>query len=785
MDSSFQQPRRAGGQRNAGATPTPVFGNVPSIEQYEPRLALSASLPIDWIPDSDWPASAVVGTGLGYCEPLPSPLTSLGPTSLAAAPIPLDVPVPGSLRIDPLASPDLSASNANLPLRDAQAIRELFGIDGAGQTVAVIDSGVAWDHYGFSEPNPNGKPLVGYGVGYRVVGGWDFAEDDSNPYDDGPAGYHGTHVAGLIGGDYQDYQGIAPQVDLVALRVFDDFGKGSVDWIESALQWVIDHRNAFENPITTVNLSLGVYADADSQALAQLDEELAQLREAGIVVVAAAGNSFDATRPDALAYPASHPLVAAVSSVDAGGMLSGFSQRHDGVLAVGGENVLSSVPEHVNGYDGRNDDFQISTGTSMASPQLAGAAVLVRQAMEMTGREATPDSILQHLHATAITRTDQTTGYSYSQIDLLSAIETLVSRGGNSSDDGGGHDEAVDNQAMGEQGSNSDLPASMQWIADGVLQVKGTSGADQITVDLSSGVKITVNSTLFAIDRPLDQLVIQGGGGANSLEIISSGTGGDRVIMRAVQDGQLAPGGELENAQIVAHFSDFQSIRYLGSGGAERVTLFDSPGDDLFEASPDKATLSGKGFHFLAENVANVFAHGTVGGLDKAFLYDSAGDDLLAIRHQFTSLRGDNLFRLAYGFEQVYAFSNQGGFDQANLYDSPADDTLSASQHAAWISSRDYYAGARGFDVIRAESSAGGNDIARLYAGDPHTQWSRSGTLLQMIDSNGQIRSAQGFSQAESLFTSQTDSAATAVRAAAYAAEQDTLRQLFASLDES
>ena len=59
-----------------------------------------------------------------------------------------------------------------------------------GNSVAVIDTGIAYDHYALGH---------GYGAGHRVVGGWDFAENDANPYDDGHAGFHGTHVAGIIG----------------------------------------------------------------------------------------------------------------------------------------------------------------------------------------------------------------------------------------------------------------------------------------------------------------------------------------------------------------------------------------------------------------------------------------------------------------------------------------------------------------------------------------------------------------------------------------------------------
>lgn len=743
---------------------------TPRIEWYEPRLALSASFAADWVmeafsqgvcsPHTAGPAAWDTTSDLGYTGgPLNGPVAGQEPA----------VHTTGA--IDPASSsassPGSPAAAMAGPLEAAKAIRNQYGFDGAGQTIAVIDTGIAWDHVAFSTPQPGGKPLVGYGVGYRVVGGWDFAENDALPYDDGPSGYHGTHVAGIVAGASGDFAGVAPGADIVSLRVFDDFGMGKLSWVESALRWVIDNRTAFENPITTVNLSLGVFAEASTAAFYQLNDELEQLRAAGVTVVAAAGNSFDATRPDSLAYPASHPLVAAVSSIDASGNLHGFSQRTDGVFAAPGGSVVSSIPEHVNGWTGRNDDFGPASGTSMASPQLAGAALLVRQAMQSVGETPTPDGILDHLRETSQTMTDPTTGAIYHRIDLLAAIDALV---GGSTNNGAG-DPSTGN-------------AHLVWTDQQTLVVNGTSDSNAITVDLSTGVRITVDSVVYAIDRPLDNLVIRGGAGTNSLEIIG-GDGIERVIMRAAVGSGESPGGELSNARLAAEFNGFQNIRFVGGGGNDRVTMFDSPGNDTFESSQNLATLRGSGFTFVAENVPNVFAHGTAGGTDTAYLYDTAGDDTLAIRHQFTSMRGDAMFRLAYGFERVYAFATAGGFDQATLYDSPGDDTLSASPAAAWISSRDYYAGARGFDVIRAESSMGGNDIARLYAADGSAEWTRSGSLLQMTDPSGQSRSAQGFSRAEGYVgTRPLDIIPQSVRDAFYEDERAALRELFADFGD-
>ncbi len=139
----------------------------------------------------------------------------------------------------------INGSSSFDPLAAAAAVRQQTGLDGSGQTVSR-------DRYRYRL----GPCCIRckrwfhrHRPGHRVVGGWDFAENDALPYDDGPAGFHGTHVAGTIAGNADGMQGVAPEADLVALRVFDDYGRSSLDWIESALRWVSDHRHSFASPI--------------------------------------------------------------------------------------------------------------------------------------------------------------------------------------------------------------------------------------------------------------------------------------------------------------------------------------------------------------------------------------------------------------------------------------------------------------------------------------------------------------------------------------------------------
>lgn len=297
-------------------------------------------------------------------------------------------------------------------------VQKQFGLHGQGQTVAVIDSGIAYDHHALGR---------GLGQDYRVVGGWDFAENDANPYDDGPAGFHGTHVAGIIGAQGRE-NGVATEVDFVALRVFNDVGKGNLAWTEQALQWVHKNRHAFENPITTVNLSLGTqWNSMEVPTWATLEDELRQLYEDGIVVVASAGNSFQQYNAPGLSYPAASPYVIPVASVDANGAMSQFSQRSDRVIAAPGRSILSTVPDHLLGRDGIINDWSVATGTSMAAPYVSGAAVLLREAMQIAGWERIDSqSIYQAMQDYADSIWDSVTSSHYDRLNLQRAIDAIL-----------------------------------------------------------------------------------------------------------------------------------------------------------------------------------------------------------------------------------------------------------------------------------------------------------------------------------------------------------------------
>ncbi|WP_456277574.1 S8 family serine peptidase [Bacillus sp. AK128] len=209
-------------------------------------------------------------------------------------------------------------------------------------TVAVIDGGVDTNH-----PELKSKVLAPYNVA-----------DPANP---GMADYHGTHVAGIIASEKDNGiggHGINPKAKIMPINVFER--NGSFDYIlADAILY------AAENGADVINMSLGA-----SFEMPLVEEAIKVAAEKGVVIVAAAGND-GAIQYN---YPAGYDGVITVGATNDQNKLAEFSTYGPQIDVVApGEDVYSTLYEPVKG-----STFVNMSGTSMASPVVAGVASLIK-----------------------------------------------------------------------------------------------------------------------------------------------------------------------------------------------------------------------------------------------------------------------------------------------------------------------------------------------------------------------------------------------------------------------
>lgn len=213
------------------------------------------------------------------------------------------------------------------------------GSGGSGVGVAVIDTGVDLDH-----PDLSG-----------VVDGANFINVDKSADDDNG---HGTHVAGTIAAVDNDigYIGVAPNATIIAVKVLNRRGSGSYASVIAGINWVSANASTYNIKVANMSLSGGGYSTAMYNAIAGAT---------GVTFVVAAGNS----RANAANYsPAAFNNVITVSGIDSNDNFYYYS-NYGSVIDLTAPAV--SVPSLW-----KKGGYKTISGTSMASPHVAGAAAL-------------------------------------------------------------------------------------------------------------------------------------------------------------------------------------------------------------------------------------------------------------------------------------------------------------------------------------------------------------------------------------------------------------------------
>lgn len=249
----------------------------------------------------------------------------------------------------------------SVPLIGAPQMWNDYGATGQGIRVAILDTGIDYTHPDLGH---------GFGPGQKVIGGYDFVNNDADPMDDHG---HGTHVAGIVAAN-GTLKGVAPGAQLLAYKVLGADATGLTSGILAALERAADPD---QNPLTddkvhVVNMSLGGPGDADDPLSQAVDTAV----DAGIVCVVAAGNRGSGY--NTIDSPGCARKAITVGATDDFDQIAQFSSRGPGQPDLAIKPDLTAPGVAINSTKG-GGGYESMDGTSMATPHVAGAVALLLQ----------------------------------------------------------------------------------------------------------------------------------------------------------------------------------------------------------------------------------------------------------------------------------------------------------------------------------------------------------------------------------------------------------------------
>ncbi|NOZ82694.1 MAG: S8 family serine peptidase, partial [Euryarchaeota archaeon] len=295
-------------------------------------------------------------------------------------------------------------------------------ITGRGQSVCIIDTGVNYTH-----PDLGG----GFGSGYKVLGGYDFVNNDPDPMDDDG---HGTHVAGIVAAN-GSIKGVAPDAGIVAIKVLNASGSGLSSDVLAGIDWCVSNASVYN--ITVISMSLGgselytTYCDA-SETLFRDAINAAVARNISVVV--ATGNDANYTALPSPACIRNATRVGATYDANVGGVSWGTcndgSTYADKITCftnrgAGFPDILLAPGALINSTS-ISGGYAVYGGTSMAAPHVSGVIALLNQEYRaFYGTAPAPEYLFSVLNSTGVPIYDTATGATYYRVDALAAYEAI------------------------------------------------------------------------------------------------------------------------------------------------------------------------------------------------------------------------------------------------------------------------------------------------------------------------------------------------------------------------
>lgn len=298
-------------------------------------------------------------------------------------------------------------------------------VTGKGVGIAIIDTGVA-PHPDLTEPYN------------RIVAFHDVVGHEIDPYDDNG---HGTHCAGDAAGNGASsdgvYRGPAPEADIIGVKVMNKLGTGILSDLIAGVEWCIENREKYNIRILSMSLGTPATGRVENDPLARTVREA---WDSGLVVVAAAGNA--GPDPETISSPGIVPEILTIGASDdkntlerADDDIADFSSRgptpggvtKPDVVAPGTDivslRVKGSYLDKMAGEGVINDSYISLSGTSMATPIVAGVAAQLLQA----DPTLTPEQVKQLITDTAESLGEEANAEGHGLVNAAAAYDALKS----------------------------------------------------------------------------------------------------------------------------------------------------------------------------------------------------------------------------------------------------------------------------------------------------------------------------------------------------------------------
>lgn len=281
-----------------------------------------------------------------------------------------------------------------------------MSLRGEGQTICVIDTGVDYTH-----PDLGGCTTEQFlnGTCEKVIGGYDFYNDNNDPMD---INGHGTHVAGTVAAD-GTYKGVAPKSKIVALKSMEDGGT-LFDTIQSA-EWCINNREQYN--ISVISMSLGTtttyssYCDSNFQYFADVINDAVNK---GMSVVSATGNDGD---KNGVSLPACYENSIRATRTNNNDNFANSANRgsfFNDILAAPGSGIVAPYP---------GGGYASLSGTSMSTPHISGAIAIIYQYNQLVlEQESFQDEAFMRINESGPVLYDSEADMNIVRLDLFEAL---------------------------------------------------------------------------------------------------------------------------------------------------------------------------------------------------------------------------------------------------------------------------------------------------------------------------------------------------------------------------